>query len=288
MSFFFRGDAVSFISPPGKDSNKYTRGVAGIVAGSDKFPGAGVLASRAALRSGTGFCRFMGESQFCDTLVLNRSPEMVIGEGRCNSFLIGSGIVDISKDRRQGSIQRIMAGELWWDNSGYLVLDAGGMDLALSHTLPPLTVLTPHSGELSRLLKAKGEDGEVPEILANPVLYAEKASKLFSCAVLLKGTRTIASLGGYSEEVNIDCHYLACAGSGDVLAGFLAGFLALTKPEEGEEFVRACAAAAFFHNLSAKIASKSLTGQGRPIIAGDVADNLPNAYLWATQKGKLD
>ncbi|MBQ1425231.1 MAG: hypothetical protein IIY98_03835, partial [Aeriscardovia sp.] len=66
----------------------------------------------------------------------------------------------------------------------------------------------------------------------------------------------------------------------DVLAGFLTGFLAMTKPKSEREFVRACAAAAYLHNLAGKIASRSMSGPGCPIVAGDVADNLPNAFLW--------
>ena len=282
-------ESSSFIIYPNKDSNKYSRGVAGLLTGSKCFPGAGVLSAKAALRSGAGFCRYMGEGQFCNSLVLGSCPEIVLGEGACDSFLIGSGISDILCDPRRDLAKRIFSDpSIYRENRGWLVLDAGGMDLILDSSPAVPTVITPHSGELQRLLKKKGVEAQAQTILEDPVHFANLASSLFSCAVLLKGSTTVVAFKGFSEEVKADCHYLACAGTGDVLAGFLAGFLALTKPKSEREFVRACAAAAYLHNLSAKIASKSFDGPGHPIIASDVADNLPNAYLWAARKDKLE
>ena len=277
------------ITYPDKDSNKYSRGVAGLLTGSNRFPGAGVLSSKGVLRSGAGFCRYIGESQFCNSLVLNSCPEMVMDVGKCNSFLIGSGIADILKDPRSDLAKRILSdSSMNRGGRGWLILDAGGMDLILDSSSAVPTVITPHSGELQRLFKKRGIEVEAQAILKDPVHFAKLASGLFSCAVLLKGSCTVVADGNFVEEVNADCHFLACAGTGDVLAGFLAGFLASCKPEGKEEFVKACAAAAYLHNLAAKIASESFEGPGHPIIASDVADNLPNAYLWAARKDKLE
>ena len=280
MSLFSGEDARSFLVFPDASSNKYSRGVAGLLTGSDFFPGAGVLSSKGALRSGAGFCRYIGESQFCNSLVLNSCPEMVMGKGKCDSFLIGSGIADILKDPRSDLAMRLLTDpSMYRGGRGWLVLDAGGVDLILDSSPAVPAVITPHSGELQRLLKKKGVEAEAGSILKDPVHFANLASRLFSCAVLLKGATTVVAFKGLSEEVKADCHYLACAGTGDILAGFLTGFLALTKPRSEREFVRACAAAAYLHNLSAKIASESFEGSGHPIIASDVADNLPNAYF---------
>ena len=282
-------EVALFIVYPDKESNKYSRGVVGLLTGSERFPGAGVLSSKGALRSGAGFCRYIGENQFCNSLVLNSCPEIVIGEGKCDSFLVGSGISDIFHDSRSDLARRLLTNpSMYREERGWLVLDAGAMDLILDFTSLVPTVITPHSGELQRLLKKKGVEVEVQTILKDPVHFANLASTLFSCAVLLKGATTVVAFKGFSEEVKADCHYLACAGTGDILAGFLTGFLALTKPKSEREFVRACAAAAYLHNLSAKIASESFEGPGHPIIASDVADNLPNAYLWAARKDKLE
>ncbi|MBQ1804084.1 MAG: NAD(P)H-hydrate dehydratase [Bifidobacteriaceae bacterium] len=282
-------EVAPFIVYPDKESNKYSRGVVGLLTGSERFPGAGVLSSKGALRSGAGFCRYMGEGQFCNSLVLGSCPEIVMGEGICDSFLMGSGIADILKDPRSDLAKRIFAdSSMYREGRGWLVLDAGCMDLILDSYPAVPAVITPHSGELQKLFKKKGVEAEAGSILKDPTGFAKLASKLFSCAVLLKGTRTVVADGEFFEEVEADCHFLACAGTGDVLAGFLAGFLAVCKPEGKEELVKACAAAAYLHNLAGKIASESFEGPGRPIIASDVADNLPNAYLWAARKDKLE
>lgn len=282
-------EAASFIVCPDKDSNKYSRGVAGLLTGSERFPGAGVLSSMGALRSGAGFCRYMGEGRLCNSLVLGSCPEIVLGEGTCDSFLLGSGISDILQDSRSDLAKRIFSNSsMYRGGHGWLVLDAGGMDLVLDFSPAVPTVITPHSGELQRLLRKKGVEAKAENILEDPVRFAKLASGLFSCTVLLKGTKTVIASEDCCEEVKVDCHYLSSAGTGDVLAGFLAGFLAFAKPKNAKQFVKACAAAAFFHNLSAKIASCSLSGHGKPIIASDVADNLPNAYLWTERKDKLE
>ena len=274
-------ESSSFIIYPNKDSNKYSRGVAGLLTGSERFPGAGVLSAKAALRSGAGFCRYMGEGQFCSSLVLGSCPEIVLGEGACDSFLIGSGISDILCDPRRDLAKRIFSDpSMYRENRGWLVLDAGAMALVLDFPSAVPTVITPHSGELQRLLEKKGMKTDAEGILNDPVYFAKLASRLLHCTVLLKGAKTVVANGDFCEEVEADCHFLACAGTGDVLAGFLAGFLAVCKPEGEEEFVRACAAGAYLHNLAGKIASQSMDGPGRPIVAGDVADNLPNAFLW--------
>ena len=118
-------EVTSFIRFPNSDSNKYSRGVGALLIGSERFPGAGVLSSKGALRSGAGFCRYIGESQFCNSLVLNSCPEMVIGVGKCDSFLIGSGIADILKDPRSDLAKRILAdSSMYRGGRGWLVLDA--------------------------------------------------------------------------------------------------------------------------------------------------------------------
>lgn len=289
MSAFCERELAPFIVYPSANSNKYSRGVAGLLTGSERFPGAGVLSCKAALRSGAGFCRYMGEGQFCKSLVLGSCPEIVLGEGACDSFLIGSGISDILQDPRRNLAKRIFNdAAMYRKGRGWLVLDAGAMGLVLDSSPAMPTVITPHSGELQRLLEKKGMEADAGEILQDPIHFAKLASRLFSCAVLLKGALTVAASGDFSREVEADCHFLACAGTGDVLAGFLAGFLAVCKPEGEEGLVKVCAAAAYLHNLAGKIASKSLDSPGHPIVAGDVADNLPNAYLWAIQNDKLD
>ena len=115
-------EVAPFIVYPDKESNKYSRGVVGLLTGSELFPGAGVLSSKGALRSGGGFCRYIGENQFCNSLVLNSCPEIVIGEGKCDSFLVGSGISDIFHDSRSDLARSLFTDpSLYREQRGWLV-----------------------------------------------------------------------------------------------------------------------------------------------------------------------
>jgi len=142
-----------------------------------------------------------------------------------------------------------------------LVLDADAL-----HELEPgdwgaRAVLTPHAGELGRLL---GESSDW--VGAHRLEAAERCAELFGCVCLLKGADTIvAGAGDGTIIVLTDAPGLASAGTGDVLTGILAAFLA-----KGLEPRVAAAAAATAHGLAAR----SLPQRG--LIASDVVSALPD------------
>jgi NAD(P)H-hydrate epimerase len=127
------------------------------------------------------------------------------------------------------------------------------------------TVLTPHEGELARLL------GETSGWVASHRLQAlARAVDRFGCIVLLKGADTL--VGAPGERVLLvsdNVPGLAVAGTGDVLTGITGAFLA-----KGVEPRLATAAAAAVHRRAAR-----LTGKRRGLIAGDVVDSLPDALV---------
>jgi NAD(P)H-hydrate repair Nnr-like enzyme with NAD(P)H-hydrate dehydratase domain len=84
-------DAAEWISAPGAGDDKYTRGVLGVVTGSQDYPGAAVLGVEAAHRTGVGMVRFTGPRALRQA-VLARRPETVTVSGRVQAWLIGSGI----------------------------------------------------------------------------------------------------------------------------------------------------------------------------------------------------
>ena len=84
-------DARHSIAVPGTADDKYSRGVLGMVTGSTRFPGAAVLGVEAALHTGLGMVRYLGPTEV-GTLVLQRRPEIVLGDGRVQAWLLGSGI----------------------------------------------------------------------------------------------------------------------------------------------------------------------------------------------------
>ena len=137
-------DAAAWIAVPGPDDDKYSRGVLGVVTGSTRYPGAAVLSVEAALHTGVGMLRYLGPERPTD-LVLARRPEAVTADGRVQGWLLGSGI-EVGETER-GILERMDAAA----TSGLpCVLDAGALHLRERATGP--VVLTPHAGELARLL----------------------------------------------------------------------------------------------------------------------------------------
>ena len=137
---------------------------------------------------------------------------------------------------------------------------------------PAATLLTPHAGELARLLRA-----DPAAVTARRAEHARAAAGAFGCSVLLKGSTTvIAPADGGPLLVNpTGTGWLATAGTGDVLAG-LAGALLAQGLEAGE----AAAAAAYLHGISARYAAGGAGGHPggeAPIGAGDVIGALPEA-----------
>ena len=94
---FRADDAVAQIAVPVESDDKYSRGVLGIITGSDQYPGAAVLGVDAALHTGVGMVRYLGGER-ASTLVLQRRPEAVAGEGRVQAWLIGSGMDHAARD----------------------------------------------------------------------------------------------------------------------------------------------------------------------------------------------
>ena len=144
-------DAAGWVAAPAAGDDKYSRGVLGVVTGSQEFPGAAVLGVEAAHRTGIGMVRYIGPRSVRQA-VLARRPETVAVAGRVQAWLIGSGI---DQSRRSfvllGDLGHALAAQV------PVVVDAGALDLVGTHTAP--TVITPHAGELAGLLTAR----EVPD-----------------------------------------------------------------------------------------------------------------------------
>ena len=141
-------DAARHIRIPGPQDNKYTHGVLGVVTGSEKYPGAAVLGVEAAHRTGIGMVRFLGEKQPTE-LVMTRRPETVTLSGVVDAWLVGSGMEstpDLNLDLP--ALAHAVLG------LQPVVVDAGGLGFLGRVTAP--AIITPHEGELERLL-AQGD-----------------------------------------------------------------------------------------------------------------------------------
>ncbi len=240
-------DAARWIAVPTAASHKYTRGVLGVVTGSSPYPGAAVLGVEAALRTGVGMLRYLGDARPSD-LVLQRRPETVTVPGRVQAWLLGSGMGPAAE--RDGAAHDRLA--LAVDSGCPLVLDAGALDLVDAGSAP--RVLTPHAGELAALLGASRA-----EVEQHPLASARAAAERHGATVLLKGSTSIAvEPGGRARAARSAPAWLATAGAGDALAGIL-GALVATHAEqvraEPAVLVDLAAAAAVLHGLAAEAAS---------------------------------
>lgn len=108
MSVRFRlRDAAGMLHPPTSQDSKYTRGVVGLMTGSERYPGAGVLSASAALRAGAGYVRYVGPDVVA-RLLLARHPEAVIGRGRADCWVIGSGLPGLGTGARADQMRALL------------------------------------------------------------------------------------------------------------------------------------------------------------------------------------
>lgn len=194
-------------------SDKYARGVVGLDAGSAQYPGAGLLALGGAVHSGAGMVRYLGSDALRD-IVVAQFPNVVHGEGRCQAYLCGPGWG--SDDRLRGRLDRMLAEGL------PTVIDADGLTLLPERVEGPV-LLTPHAGELARLL-----DIERAEVETDPIGAVRGLTDRTGATVLLKGaTQYVAAPGEHCVHVPVQGPaWTGQAGSGDTLAGICATLLA--------------------------------------------------------------
>jgi ADP-dependent NAD(P)H-hydrate dehydratase / NAD(P)H-hydrate epimerase len=264
-------DTKKSIVIPSDLDNKYSRGVLGVITGSAKFPGAAVLSSSAASATGLGMIRFHSSSGLAH-LVLHAYPEVVVQPGPVTAWLAGCGI-EAKKYSDFTTWQRHRWFTLIKKQSVPTVLDAGALYLAGKLDQP--TVITPHAGELSRLLRSRGIAVDSEAIEGDPKKWARVASKELKVTVLLKGSKTFVAHGADLIELPVSTPWLATAGTGDVLAGILGALIATNYIEilnDQEHLATLAASAAYIHNTAALLASR-----GSPISASQVIDYIPAA-----------
>jgi len=268
---FSARDARSCIIIPSDLDHKYSRGVLGVITGSAQYPGAAVLTTAAASATGVGMVRFHSSSGLAH-LVLHESPEVVVQPGPVNAWLAGSG-VGIKKYSDYTTWLRHRWFTLLKNQSVPTVLDAGALNLAGSFSQP--TVITPHAGELARLLSRRGLSVSSELLEADPVHWAQKASEYLGVTVLLKGARTVVANRDYVIELPKATPWLATAGSGDVLAGIVGALVATNYIEilnSANRLADVAATGAYVHNQAALLAS-----DGAPISATQIIDAIPLA-----------
>lgn len=229
---------------------KNRAGRVNIVAGSVGYAGAAQMCAEAALAAGAGLVALYCLPDVYPILATRVAPEIMVHPVRsyaevpttgAQAWLIGPGLGAPPAANRLALQQLILRAE------GALVLDADALNLAakLGWTLPPHAILTPHPGEMQRLMSTY-----VPGI--HPATRRETA-RLFvqncPCTLLLKGARSIITNGTHTYYNSSGGPYMACGGQGDVLAGVIAALAA-----QGMQPFQAAAAAAHACGLAAAAA----------------------------------
>lgn len=274
------GDVAAALGPRPLDAHKRSVGTVLLVAGSRGMAGAAALATKAALRSGAGLAALATVASVAaaqdlgvleaTTLALPETPEGTVGAGSVelvaaraegvSAVAIGPGLTTAP---RTVEVVRALAQKL----ERPLVLDADGLNaiagdanLLAARSAP--TVVTPHPGELARLLQTT-----TAAIQADRLGSATKAARLLNAAVVLKGYRSIvASPEGELAVVTTGGPALATGGTGDVLTGVTVAFLAA-----GLAPFAAAWAAAWVHGRAGDVLA------GRIGVRGTLAGDLPGA-----------
>ena len=260
-------EARSFVAIPRSSDDKYSRGVLGVIAGSDEYPGSAVLTCSAALRTGIGMIRYFGSDK-SQMLVLNSCPEVVTQPGQVQAWTMGSGIDPAKLDiAREALIEETLSLGIPF------LLDAGALDFVGRFHGP--TLITPHYRELARLLSRAGSKVSGDEIQKNPRAWCIRASHELNVCVLLKGSRTLVSNADQLIELPISSPWMATAGTGDVLAGIIGALIASQSTKVSSDpraLAEIAATGALIHSEAAKRASR-----GGPISASDITSQIPAA-----------
>ncbi len=243
--------------------NKYTAGHVLVVGGSRGMTGAPALAARAALRADAGYVTIAAPAEslpVLETLVLEavkRPLEQVFeAAGRAGAIAVGPGLGRAVEAK--ALVRRLLA-----EVEVPVVVDADALFELEPADWPAPRVLTPHEGELGRLLGRESR-----EIAAHRLASVREAAEKYRCVVVLKGEDSVVAAPGRGVLVAaLGLPSLSTAGTGDVLTGVTAAFLA-----KGMEPQRAAAAACAAQQLASHEAPQRFG-----LVASDVVEALPRA-----------
>jgi NAD(P)H-hydrate epimerase len=254
---------VRLVPPKGPRDTKYTAGAVLVVGGAPGLTGAACLVAEAAFRADAGYVAVavpepslpVVETKLLEAVKATWDDVERLAE-KADAVALGPGLG--RSDEARALVRRLLA-----ELDLPIVVDADGLFGLESVERRAPTVLTPHAGELGRLL---GEESSwVDEHRLEAV---RRAAERFSCVVLLKGADTLIAAPGQGVLVcDLGTPALATAGTGDVLTGIVAAFLA-----KGLEPSLAAAAAAAAGGIAAELLEHQ-----RGAVASDVVAALPRA-----------
>jgi NAD(P)H-hydrate epimerase len=264
------------------DAHKGESGRLFVLAGSPGLTGAATMVCEAALRAGAGLVTLGIPSGLYPIVAAKLTEAMTLplpetesgGHGpeslpRIRRRLEAGGALAVGpgfgRDPRSAELLRALLA----DCPVPVVVDADGLTLlspADEHTFPANCVITPHPGEMARLLGT-----ETAAVQSDRLEVAKTAARRFGCVVLLKGPGTVVAAPDGRAAVNSSGGpVLATGGTGDVLTGMIGACLS-----RGLEPYEAAVAGAFVHGIAGEVAKERFGAPGA--IAGDVIQGIPEA-----------
>jgi hydroxyethylthiazole kinase-like uncharacterized protein yjeF len=240
---------------PGASDHKYSRGYMAVVGG--EMAGAAALAAAAALRSGAGYVRLVAPQAVAGLphAIVQGRDLAVLGDPRVSAILVGPGIG--TSEEGAAILERARAA------GAPLVLDADALTLLAGtggeglRSLAYVPILTPHAGEFERLF---------PGLSGSKVERARAAAERSNAVVIFKGADTVvAAPDGRAAISAASAHWLATAGTGDVLAAIVAA-----QRARGLDAFEAACAGVWLHARAGERA-------GAGLIADDLLGHLPGA-----------
>jgi ADP-dependent NAD(P)H-hydrate dehydratase / NAD(P)H-hydrate epimerase len=272
---------LDLLPPRGPRSTKFSSGQVTIAGASRGLTGAVRMSSRAAIRAGAGYATVAVPADLEPVFELGQPEVMSVGCPGGDGCLApasakpllraferaAAGVFGPGLGRDPGSVA--LAREVLGAIEAPLVLDADGLN-AFAGELGPIaareapTILTPHAGELGRLLDRPSE-----EVAAHRLGAARETARATGAVVVLKGDDTIVTDGERIAVNALSAPALATAGTGDVLSGIAAALLARGL----EPFAAACAAV--LAHARAGRAAAARVGAAESVIATDVIDSIP-------------
>lgn len=263
---------------PAARSDKYSGGVVALAAGSEAYPGAGILCATAAVRATPSMVRFIGDNTITALL-----PELVchpdvVSAGRAQAWVVGPGRGTDSAAASE--LRKVLAQGLpTVIDADALTLLARNTSLRRTVTDHPLTILTPHEGEFTRLYEATF--GSSPDAATGWSRALRELAEELNSIILLKGRLTRVTAPGQPQySFNSGHSYAATPGSGDVLSGILGAVMAqlsATAPAASPtEVIAEVLHAGAIHAHAAAIAAETPDGFA-PCSSSQIAAAIPQA-----------
>ncbi len=270
-------------------SNKGKFGKVFVIAGCDKMPGAAVLSSKAALRSGCGLVKACVIKSVANIIHNNVTEAVTLILQEKDGTLCADSLNALLPELKDVSCVLLGPGlsitddtvefltKLLPEINSPLLLDADALniisqDISLLKSIKNPFIITPHPAEMSRLTGKT-----VAEILKDPIKCASEFSKSNNCITVLKDAKTIVtSPEGQVYINNSGNNSLAKAGTGDALAGIIAGFIA-----QGTPLFTSCELGTYIHGRAGERASLEKSNYG--VLASDLIEYVPRVLLEFTQ-----